>query len=84
MHPSSLAFVGLCLALLSACSSGRGASPVVTPPQLVEIPTPLPVSVDCRRLQTIRYPRGSSAEDVIEAQQAALLRYEEQIKACAR
>lgn len=34
-------------------------------------------------LQPVTLPEGSTAQDVIEAQHAALLAYEAQVKACA-
>jgi hypothetical protein len=73
---------GLCLCLLniSACSRGRV---VPSPPEIIKVPVPQPLPEACRQLQAVVLPAGSAAQDVIEAQHAAILAYEAQVAACA-
>lgn len=56
---------------------------VPSPPEIIQIPVPQPLPDACRMLQPVTLPEGSTAQDVIEAQHAALLAYEAQVKACA-
>ena len=80
MRLSTIACVSLTLLTLCGCSTVRE---VPSPPEIVRIPVPQPLPAVCRSLQPVNLPAGSTAQDVIEAQHAALLRYEAQVRACA-
>jgi hypothetical protein len=56
---------------------------VPSPPEIIRIPVPQPLPDVCRTLQHVVLPEGSTAQDVIEAQHAAILAYESQVNACA-
>lgn len=43
----------------------------------------VPQPAACARLRALDLPAGSSAQDVIEAQQAVILAYELQVRECA-
>lgn len=52
--------------------------------RLVEVTVPVPQPAACKRLRAVILPAGSTAQDVIEAQQAVILEYERQVIECAR
>ena len=63
---------------------GCAGPAVVQPPRIVEIPVPVLQPAACKRLRAVTLPAGSTAQDVIEAQQAVILQYEAQVRECAR
>lgn len=82
MIPRMTAFA-LCLCLASI-STGCSAPVVVPSTKLVEVPIVVPQPAACARLRALDLPTGSTAQDVIEAQQAVILQYEAQVRECAR
>lgn len=61
------------------------AGPAVVPQtRLVEVPVAVPQPAACKRLRAVTLPAGSTAQDVIEAQQRVILEYEAQVRECAR
>ena len=81
MTRASIAYVSACLSLTLMGCAGPA---VVQPPRIVEIPVPVPQPAACKRLRAVTLPAGSTAQDVIEAQQRVIVEYEEQVKQCAR
>lgn len=67
-------------AILSACATRT----VVPPPKVIEIPVAQPVPAACARLRALTLPAGSTAQDVIEAQQRVIVEYEAQVRECSR
>jgi hypothetical protein len=65
---------------LSGCSN----APAASPPRIVEVVKPAPVPAACRQLRPLVLPDGTTAQQVIEAQQAVILSYEQQVRACAK
>lgn len=55
---------------------------VPSPPEVIRIPQYLPLPKECGVLQAITLQPGSTAQDAIEEQHAAILRYETLIAAC--
>ena len=81
MNRSSIACaLCLCLMITSGCS---GVREVPGPTRIVEIPKIVPLPAECAALQRVELPSGATAQTVIEAQHAALLRYEAQLNACS-
>jgi hypothetical protein len=68
----------LCLSLTLTGCAGRAVQS-----QIVEVPRYVDTPAACKRLRAVVLPPGSTAQDVIEAQHAALLEYERQIAECA-
>ena len=81
MTRASIAYVSACLSLTLMGCAGPA---VVQPPRTVEIPVPVPQPAACKRLRAVTLPAGSTAQDVIEAQQRVIVEYEEQVRECAR
>ena len=81
MTRASIAYVSACLSLTLMGCAGPA---VVQPPRIVEIPVPVPQPAACKRLRAVTLPAGSTAQDVIEAQQRVIVEYEEQVRECAR
>ena len=78
MRLSSIACASLCLTNICACCHAP-----VQPPQIVRVPEYMTLPVACQRLQPVDLPAGTTAQQLIERQHAALLAYEQQIRACA-
>lgn len=70
------------LILLSGCSLLKTAPPVVLPPEIIKVPTFVPLPDSCSRLQSVALPAGTTAEQVMAAQNAALRAYEDQVRRC--
>ena len=82
MTPRMTASV-LRLCLTSICA-GCAGQPVVLPPKIIPIPTPVEQPAACKRLRAVDLPAGSTAQDVIEEQARVLREYEQQVIICAR
>lgn len=75
----------VCASLYLNLSLTGCAGPVaVQPPRIVEVPVHVPQPAACKRLRALPLPAGSTAQDVIEAQQRVLLEYEAQVRECAQ
>ena len=81
MRLASTAFVIPFLTII--CASCAGPE-VVPQTRIVEVPVHVPQPAACQRLRALPLPDGSTAQDVIEAQQAVILEYERQVIECAR
>lgn len=80
MRHSTTAFAtSLCLLTLCGCSRARV---VPSPPEIIRVPVPVELPAECRVLQPVELPPGSTAQDVMQKQHAAILLYEKQIAAC--
>ncbi len=84
MPRNTIAFeLSLCLSItLTGC--GVLAAKPKAPPSLVDIPRYVDLPAACRQLRPVALPDGSTAQTVIEAQAAAILEYEAQVKECAK
>ena len=81
MNRASIACVS---AYLNLTLMGCAGPVAVQPPRIVEVPVHVPQPAACARLRAVTLPAGSTAQDVIEAQQRVIVEYEEQVKQCAR
>lgn len=70
----------LAAVLLTGCAN----TPVIAPPQIIEVPKYMPLPSECGKLATVDLPPGSSANDVLAKQDKALDELEAQIKRCFR
>jgi hypothetical protein len=67
--------------LLAGCSMLR-PNPIVLPPQIIKVPTFVPLPEECKRLQALPMPPGTTAEQALSAQHSAILAYESQVRRC--
>lgn len=67
---------------LSACGLIKSAPAPVLPPVVIKVPSYMPLPAECKALQPVDLPPGTTAQDLIAKQAAAILAYESEVKRC--
>lgn len=68
--------------LLAGCGLIKPASAPVLPPVVIKVPAYVPLPAECKALQPVALPPGTTATQLIAAQAAAILAYESEVKRC--
>jgi hypothetical protein len=68
------------LVVLAGCSAPP--KQVLPPPQIIRVPTYIPLPPDCGELQPVVLPPGSTALDVMKTLNAAVKAYNDQVERC--
>lgn len=74
--PKTIVFVGL----LAGCSAP--IKRIALPPEIIKIPVVVPLPKECGELKVLPLPNGTTAEQVMNAQNDVIRAYEDQIKRC--